>query len=216
MSGSANTFALYTIGYASHTLDSFAELLFKHKIDVVADVRSSPYSQFKAEFNREGLSAYLKKIGISYLFFGDLWGARIEDRSCYVEGKVDFDLAATTKNFQEGMDRVKKGVALHRIALMCAEKDPLTCHRSILLSRNVVGAGIKVQHILSDGLLEEHRESELRLLKIHKLHHPHLFLAEQQRIERAYILQADKVAYSEADRSGEHDNDNDHGSDWLL
>jgi uncharacterized protein (DUF488 family) len=188
---------IYTIGYAPHNLEEFTALLILHQIEVIADVRSTPYSQYKSEFNRERLVEHLKKSSIGYVFFGDLWGARIEDPDCYINGQVDFELAAQRKDFRAGIERVKMGMQRYRIALMCAEKDPLTCHRGILISRNVCTEGINIQHILADGSLEKHSESELRLLTLHKLQHPNMFENEQQRIARAYTLQAGKVAFSD-------------------
>jgi len=188
---------IFTIGYAPHTLDSFFDALEKYKINVIADVRSSPYSKFKSDFNQNVLDIFLKKKRIRYVFFGDVWGARVDDSACYVNGKVDFNLVAESPNFKEGMQRIMKGVETFRIAIMCAEKDPLTCHRTILIARHIQLSGMGVKHILADGNLEDHRESELRLMKIHKLNHPNLFFNEQQRLDQAYSRQADKIAYEE-------------------
>jgi uncharacterized protein (DUF488 family) len=194
---------IFTIGYAPHTLDSFFDVVQKHKINVIADVRSSPYSKFKADFNQNVLDNFLKTKQIRYVFFGDVWGARIDDRECYVDGNVDFNLVAQSQKFKDGMLRIIKGMENFRIALMCAEKDPLTCHRAILISRNIQLSGIGVQHILAEGNLEEHHESELRLMKLHKLNHPNLFFSEQQRLEQAYSRQADKIAYEDVKTMGE-------------
>lgn len=114
---------LYTIGYAPHSLETFRAILQKHNISAIADVRSSPYSQFKPEFNREGLKRVLMDNGIGYVFLGDLCGARAEDPGCYIEGKVDFALLAMTERFKAGIERIVRGIKAHRIALMCAEKD---------------------------------------------------------------------------------------------
>lgn len=128
---------LFTIGYSPHTYDSFLNILRKYQISALVDVRSSPYSQFKPEFNRETLKDLLKKHKIAYVFLGDYCGARVEDPTCYVNGKVDYNLVAKSQKFKEGLERIKKGMDIFRIALMCAEKDPITCHRTILISRNL-------------------------------------------------------------------------------
>jgi len=197
---------IYTIGYAPHTLDSFFNALEKHKINIVADVRSSPYSKFKADFNQNVLDNFLKTKHVQYVFFGDVLGARVDDSACYIDGKVAFDLVAQSQKFKEGVKRILKGMENFRIALMCAEKDPLTCHRTILIARNIQLSGMNVKHILADGNLEDHRESELRLMKLHKLNHPNLFFSEQQLLDQAYARQADKIAYEEVntmDESGD-------------
>jgi len=190
---------IYTIGYAPHTIETFIMALQKNHVSAVADVRSSPYSQFKSEFNREKLKECLQKNNIAYVFLGDTCGARVEDSSCYVNGKVDYDLVAKSQNFLEGLNRIKKGLEKFSLALMCAEKDPITCHRTILICRNIQSRNIKVKHILSDGEVEDHKNAEKRLLKLFKLHHPDLFRTEKQRLDDAYARQGEKIAYEDTE-----------------
>lgn len=194
---------LFTIGYAPHTLDSFLSILKKYKITVLVDVRSSPYSKFKPEFNQESFKKFLKAHDIAYVFLGNYCGARVEDQSCYVNGKVDYSLVAENPKFKEGLVRIKKGLEKFCIALMCAEKDPITCHRTILICRNLVLPGMKIKHILGSGDLEEHNDSEHRLMKIFKLNRPDLFRSEHQRLEEAYSRQGEKIAYETAESTTE-------------
>lgn len=196
---------LFTIGYAPHTLDSFLNILGKHKINALVDVRSSPYSQYKPEFNQEPLKEFLTKHKIAYVFLGDYCGARVEDPSCYVNGKVDYRLVAENEKFKEGLERIKKGMKSYRIVLMCAEKDPITCHRTILICRNLLSNKIQIKHILSNGKVEDHKDSEQRLLKVFKLNHPDLFRSEQQRIDDAYSRQGEKIAYKTAEPTAEYE-----------
>jgi uncharacterized protein (DUF488 family) len=190
---------LFTIGYSPHTLDSFLSVLRKHEINALVDVRSSPYSQYKPDFNKESLKKFLNKHRIAYVFLGDYCGARVEDPSCYINGKVDYRLVAQNQKFKEGLERIKKGMENYRITLMCAEKDPITCHRTILICRNLLSHKIKIKHILSSGKVENHKDSEQRLLKVFKLNHPDLFRSEQQRIDDAYSRQGEKIAYETAE-----------------
>jgi uncharacterized protein (DUF488 family) len=190
---------IYTIGYSPHILDSFLRVIKKHNITAIADVRSSPYSQFKPEFNKDILSVFLNKNEVAYVFMGDLCGARVEDQSCYVNGKVDYALVAENPKFKEGLERIINGMKKFRIALMCAEKDPITCHRTILVCRNLASMGINIKHLLSNGKTEDHKESEQRLLKLFKLNHPDMFRSEQQRLNDAYTLQGEKIAYEAAE-----------------
>ncbi|MCI5218538.1 MAG: DUF488 domain-containing protein [Candidatus Electrothrix sp. LOE2] len=196
---------LFTIGYSPHVFDTFLDILKKYNITAIADVRSSPYSQFKPEFNREQFNEFLKKHNISYVFIGDLCGARVEEPSCYINGKVDYSLLANNPNFLEGLERIKQGMKKYRVALMCAEKDPITCHRAILICRNLLASEIKIKHILSDGKVEEHKDSEQRLLKLFKLDHPELFRSEQQRLDDAYSRQGEKIAYETAESIAEYE-----------
>src|SRR5205809_34415 len=94
---------VYTIGHSNHPMEKLLELLIAHGVTVVADVRSSPYSRYNPQFNRESLQADLKRAGLSYVFLGGQLGARSEDEACYVDGKVQFDLLARTPLFQQGL-----------------------------------------------------------------------------------------------------------------
>ena len=186
---------LYSIGYAGHTMERFIRTLMNYSITAVADVRSQPYSRFRAEFNRENLRKNLTDMGIAYVFLGDNLGARIDAPECYVDGIADYDRIARHPKFRQGLDRIKHGMKRYRIALMCAEKDPITCHRSILVFRNLRGSGIALSHILGDGTLEDHGESEKRLLKLMKLDQLDIFSDNSKIFERAYEKQARNIAY---------------------
>lgn len=194
---------LFTIGYSPHTLESFLDAINKHHITAITDVRSTPYSQYKPEFNRDKIKDFLKKNNIAYVFLGDLCGARVEDPSCYIDGKVNYSLVANNSKFKEGLVRIQKGLQSYRIALMCAEKDPITCHRTILICRNLVSMNIQIEHILENGEIERHKESELRLMKLFNLNHPDLFQSEKQRLDEAYSRQGEKIAYEIIDATNE-------------
>lgn len=195
---------IFTIGYSSFSLEAFIETLKKYKISAVADVRSTPYSQFKPEFNRESLKEELSKNNIAYVFLGEECGARVNDPNCYINGKVDYDLVAKSQKFKVGIERIKRGMEKYKIVLMCAEKDPITCHRTILICRNLHYASIQINHILSDGRCENHKDSELRLLKLFNLSDPDLFRSDEQRLNDAYSRQGEKIAYEIAEPSNEN------------
>lgn len=186
---------LFTIGYSSFGLDSFLQVLKRYEITAVVDVRSAPYSRVKAEFNRERLGEFLPGHRIVYVFLGDYCGARVEDAACYVNGKVDFALVSETSKFKAGLQRIRGGLEQYRLALMCAEKDPLACHRTILICRNLVASGLEVKHILGDGLVEAQRDTEIRLLALFGLNQPDLFRTERQRLNDAYRRQGEKIAF---------------------
>jgi uncharacterized protein (DUF488 family) len=135
---------------------------------------------------------------------GDVCGARVEDPSCYVNGKVDYALVAENPKFKEGLKRIINGMEKFRIALMCAEKDPITCHRTILICRNLTSRGINIKHILSNGRIEDHKDSEQRLLKLFKLNYPDMFRSEQQLLNDAYSRQGEKIAYEVAESTSEY------------
>ena len=191
---------IYTIGHSTHPVDKFLELLVLNQIDALCDVRSSPYSKFNPQFNRETIQAELKKNGIAYVYLGNELGPRSDDPECYENGKVQYDRLAKTDLFQEGIKRVIDGMKSYRIALMCAEKDPIMCHRTILVSRALEAEGIRVSHILEDGSLENNREAIDRLRLTLKLSESDLFTSPEQMVERAYDLQGQKIAYIKDDK----------------
>ncbi len=187
---------LFTIGHSIHSVETFVDLLKMHGVTALCDVRSSPYSRYTPQFNRESLKNELAKHHIIYLYLGTELGPRSSDPTCYENGKVQYNRLAGKDIFQQGLDRLRKGMMTYRIALMCAEKDPLTCHRMLLICRNLRGDDIVIRHILEDGSLEDNRDTEMRLMKQLKIDPADLFSTEADQIRRAYNLQGEKVAYT--------------------
>lgn len=188
---------IYTIGHSTHSARKLVELLAAHDISVVADIRSQPYSRMNPQFNREVLQADLKFASMSYLFLGRELGARSDDAGCYIDGQVQYDLLARTELFQEGLARIENDIARHRIAMMCAEKDPLTCHRAILVCRHLAARGIPARHILEDGRIESHEDAVVRLLAELDVPEQDLFLSREDLIANAYSQRGLQIAYRE-------------------
>ncbi|MEZ4503018.1 MAG: DUF488 domain-containing protein [Dehalococcoidia bacterium] len=186
---------LLTIGHSTRGLGSFLELLVSYQVTAVADVRSVPFSRWTPQFNQEGLRAALKQRGIAYVFLGTELGARSDDPSSYVEGRVQYRRLAESKIFQQGIKRLLEGSETQRIAVMCAEGEPLDCHRTILVARELDSAGADVAHILPDGSLEPHQASIRRLMKRLRLLQPAFFESPQGLEDRAYAEQERRIAY---------------------
>lgn len=163
---------IFTIGHSTDIIESFIEHLEYYQIDTIVDVRSVPYSRFVSQFNKEQLSAFLKKENIIYIPMGDNLGARYEEKELLFEdGKVDFSKVVITKRFQEGIERVETGIKKgHKIALMCSEKNPIECHRFSLISRYLHKKGHIINHIV-DEYLFEHKLLESKLLDYYKEYH---------------------------------------------
>jgi len=195
-------FELFTIGYSVHPVEHFMEMLNVHGITALCDVRSSPYSRFMPQYNRESLKEEAAKHRVAYLYLGAELGPRSADPACYENGKVQYKRLAATEIFQRGLARLRKAMETHRVALMCAEKEPLMCHRMILICRNLAGDDIVIRHILEDGSLEDNRDTERRLMKLMKIDPADLFAAEAEQIQRAYDLQAEKIAYAREEGQG--------------
>jgi uncharacterized protein (DUF488 family) len=190
---------VFTIGHSNLEIGNFVARLKRHGIQAIADVRSSPYSQYNPQFNRELLQESLHNHGITYVFLGKELGARRSERECYLDGRADYGLISQTPAFRRGIERVTQGAAKMRVALMCAEKDPIDCHRCILVTPHLRQLGLQVLHILSDGLLEDHEQTELRLLHLYALEEKDLFASPEENVARAYKIQGEKVAYHEED-----------------
>ena len=194
---------IFTIGYSSFSLELFINTLKKYKITAIADVRSQPYSKFKSEFNRENLKKVLYKNNIAYAFLGEECGARVDNPKCYIDGKANYEIVAKNQKFKKGLERIKKGMEKYNIALMCAEKDPIACHRTILVCRNLKSSGVEIKHILSNGNVEKHIDTEQRLMRRFNLNHPDMFRSEEQRLDEAYSWQGEEIAYKIAEPSNE-------------
>lgn len=191
---------LYTIGHSNHPIEHLVTLLRQHQITAVCDVRSKPYSRYNPQFDREDLKAALATRGITYVFLGKELGARSEDPACYLYGKVQFTKLAQTPLFREGLKRVREGMKTYTVALMCAEKEPLECHRTILVSRQLAEAGVAIQHIHEDGHLESHEDALVRLAHSLKLREAeqHLFRTREDLFADAYALQEKRIGYDSA------------------
>jgi uncharacterized protein (DUF488 family) len=160
---------LFTIGHSNHSIAEFIALLQQHKITALADVRSHPYSRYLTHFSQDALKKALQEVAIAYVFLGNELGARPRNQNCYVNGKAIYKNIAATSEFAAGIERICQGAERYQIALMCAEQDPITCHRAILVCPYLKDRGLKIQHIGKNGDLENHDLLEARLLKIHQL-----------------------------------------------
>jgi uncharacterized protein (DUF488 family) len=185
---------IYTIGHSNVSGEAFVALLRGHAISAVADVRSQPYSRWLPHFSQGPLKAVL----------GRELGARPDDPGCYEGGRAVYARIAATPRFAEGLERLRRGAARERIALLCAEKDPITCHRTILVCRHLRGAAT-IAHILADGGLESHGALERRLLELHGLHQLNFLNPKSpaELLEEAYDRQGEQIAYQVAEEGGD-------------
>lgn len=188
---------LFTVGHSNHPIEAFIGLLHRHGVTAVGDVRSHPYSRYVPQYSREPLRAALTRAGIAYVFLGKELGARSENPACYKQGKVQYDCLAKQPQFAEGIRRVIEGMRRHSIALMCAEKDPLECHRTLLVARHLHDAGLEITHIHADGSLENHETLESRLLSVCKLPEGDMFKQRGEFVSEAYAIQSERVAYQD-------------------
>jgi uncharacterized protein (DUF488 family) len=187
-----------TIGHSTHSWERFIRLLRNANVTAVADVRTSPYSRHCPHFNRNELRKELQLDGISYVFLGEELGGRPSRSESYRDGVADYERMAEAPTFRKGLDRVVEGAKKHRIALLCSERDPLDCHRCLLVGRALAERGISVSHILDDGRFVSHADIEDELLKITGRNAEDLFAPRAERLAAAYRERARKVAFVES------------------
>lgn len=190
-------YPVFTIGHSNHSPETFLELLSRHGVEEVVDVRSSPHSRYSPQFNYNVLIEILDGAGIGYVFLGGELGGRPVDRSCYdAEGRVLYDRLADTDLFNDGIGRLVREADERRMTLMCTENEPLACHRALLIAKALVERGVAVEHILADGSLEEHAITMERLMDNFKLpHNGDLFRSRDEVLADALTRQAKKIAY---------------------
>jgi len=157
--------SIFTIGHSNLELAEFLAVLAQNSVQIVCDVRSRPGSYRNPQFNRECLETELASANIRYEFLGESLGGRPSDPRAYHEdGHVDYASRRQAPDFAQGVDRA---VSLSRdrvAALMCAEEDPLHCHRFLMICPALLERGVTPVHIRRGGALESQREAEDRLL----------------------------------------------------
>jgi hypothetical protein len=156
-------FDLFTIGHSNHPIDRFVALLKGAGITAIADVRSQPFSRRYPWFSTDALRDRLGAEGIAYVPMGDALGGRPRDPGLLRDGVADYQAMAATPEFRAGIDRVIDGTRRFRMCLMCAEREPLDCHRCLLVAPAFAERGLRIGHVLADGSIVPHAELERRL-----------------------------------------------------
>ena len=195
---------LYTIGYSGVSFDEFVNALKRHRIDVVADVRSQPFSRFSPDFSKKELENGLYGARIKYVFLGKELGARRDEPECYVDGRASYPLVEKTAAFRQGIDRLLDGVRNKglRVVLLCAEKDPVDCHRFMLVCHHLKRYLPDIRHIVG-GQVETNAQTEARLLARYKKTNRDLFRSDEEVLEEVYLMHGEKIAYDASDAESE-------------
>lgn len=164
-----NMTRIYTVGHSNHSLEHFLGLLKDADIEVIVDVRSFPFSRHAPQFNREGLSAALARTGVKYVFMGEELGGRPDGDEFYDDDDhVLYGRVAESDLYQEGIDRLEKGLDRYRVALMCSEEDPTGCHRHLLVTRVLAERGVEVIHLRGDARTQSEEELRTRAGSAHE------------------------------------------------
>jgi uncharacterized protein (DUF488 family) len=186
-------FDLMTVGHSNLAAERFIALIQNAGVTAIADVRSVPFSRRFPWFSGPKLAARLHGAGIAYLPFGDALGGRPRDPALYRDGVADYERMAATMQFRAGLDRLGEAMGRFRLCVMCAEREPLDCHRCLLVARALAERGLALGHILIDGTIEPHAATEERLLG-RAGGADDLFGGRADRLAQAYRDRAGKVA----------------------
>ena len=197
MSDKPTSVEVLTIGHSTQSFADFVQLLREAQVTALADVRSQPYSRHVPHFNRETLKDSLDDENIAYVFLGDELGGRPKAPELFSDGVADYEKMARHESFAHGLDRVIEGARTYRIALMCAERDPLDCHRCLLVGRALKEKGVRVRHILGPGETVRQEDIEELLLTMADQSAEDLFTPRQDQVANAYRHKARRAAFSE-------------------
>lgn len=188
-------FDLFSIGHSNIPADRFLVMLASAGVDAIADVRSVPFSRFFPWFSQKALTARLAEAGIGYAARGEALGGRPRDARLYRNGVADYEAMAAQPEFSASIDRLIAEAGRSRICLLCAERDPLDCHRFLLVTRNLAERGLSVGHILHDGAIEPHDTTEQRLLALDDRTCDLFAAGQAERLAAAYRRRAQAAAF---------------------
>ena len=191
---------LYTIGHSTYPAEHLIDLLKCFDVDCILDVRSTPFSRHAPQYNRDEIRATLKQAGIDYHPMGTWFGARQPDLQYYnEEGYLDFEKFRESPLFIKGLESVKRGLEQYNIALMCTEKDPIDCHRAIMVGRGFELDGTDVKHILHDFSCLTQAELNTRLLDRYFPHRKQIsiFDIDSEKTDEEYLTEAYRIRNSE-------------------
>jgi len=190
-----HAFDFFSIGHSNIPVDRFVTILREAGVNIVVDVRSVPSSRRFPWFSKKNLEARLEREGIAYTAMGEVLGGRPRDNRLYRDGIADYEAMAREPQYQTGIDRLIDAAARSRGCLMCAEREPLDCHRCLLVARSLTERGLAVGHILHDGTKEPHAATERRLLAGHGEDCDLFSSGQRELIAAAYRHRARRVAF---------------------
>jgi uncharacterized protein (DUF488 family) len=190
-----SSFDLFSIGHSNIPAERFIGLLRHSGVSAIADVRSTPFSHRFPWFSGKNLAVMLAQHGMAYLAYGEALGGRPRDAALYRDAVADYEAMARQRDFQIALDRLTGEGVRHRVCLMCAEREPLDCHRCLLVARSLAERGLTIGHILHDGTVEPHAATEQRLLALTGASDDLFVTGQDERLASAYRRRARAAAY---------------------
>jgi uncharacterized protein (DUF488 family) len=189
------SFDLFSIGHSNIAMDRFVAMLRTADVDAIVDVRSTPLSRRFPWFSAKALAARLAQESIRYAPYGACLGGRPGAAGLYSDGIADYEAMAAQPEFRNGLEQLLGAASQHRVCLMCAEREPLDCHRCLLVTRSLAERGLAVGHILHDGTIEPHGATEQRLLAWDGKAADLFVTGQNERLAAAYRRRARAVAF---------------------
>lgn len=196
---------VFTIGHSNYSIERLIDMLRYYNINCVVDIRGIPYSKYNIQFDKETIKYTLTKEGFIYIYMAQEFAANRENKVSYnKEGYSDFEKVIYEEDFINGIERLKKGVTKgYRIALLGAMQDPIRCHRSILVGRELLNHGFVVKHILDDYSIASQKQLEENLLNKYFGNRGQMtidsllgnVMTEQEMIEEGYRLANKEIGY---------------------
>jgi len=196
----APTPIIFSVGHSNHDFQTFLALLRGAEIGAIADVRSVPFSRRLPHFNAQRLRGELERDGIEYWYLGQELGGRPSDPELFRDGRADYERMAARPSFEHGLMQLLSHARQNRTALLCSERDPLDCHRCLLVGRALQQRSVPVEHILVTGETLSQQRIEQQLLDALDSGEQDLFASSKQRLATAYRLRASKVAFGKPAR----------------
>ena len=197
---------IYTIGYSGFSFEAFADMLANNQISAVIDVRSAPHSRHFPDYDREALKEKLAPKHIYYRNYAHEFGARQDNPLFYTDGIMDFAKFSRSEQFLQGVEKLTESMKQgYTFALMCAEKEPVTCHRAILVSRAFRDRNFQVIHLMPDGNHLSQKDIDNTLIEkffpnYNQLSFNAEMLSDEEMLAKAYILQNKEIGFKWSDR----------------
>lgn len=145
---------LWTIGYEKTRIDRFLAQLAGVRITRLVDVRDLAWSR-NASYAKTSLARSLDKAGIAYTHLKALGNPK-EGRDAAHAGDADafrriYREHLASEAGQAEVAQLMQFMASERVCIMCLEREPERCHRSILCE-HLAEQGVEIRHLIEPDL----------------------------------------------------------------
>lgn len=160
--------AALTVGHSNLALDALLDLVAGAGVRTLVDTRSHPYSRWVPHFSRESLGEAAAGQPFEYRFMGDSLGGKPDRRDLYrPDGAADYEAIARQPFYLDGIERLLALLREGPACLLCAEEDPVQCHRWRLVAGTLRERGVTVRHLRRDGTIESEAQVRARFEREH-------------------------------------------------